>query len=84
MRMNHRVASLILMAGLSTSGILAGCMHHHEDRDHDTAVVAVTWSDREEPYYERWEHETHRDHHAWGERKSDEQHEYWAWRHDHN
>jgi hypothetical protein len=85
MRMNARVTSMIMMAGvLTTSGIAAGCAHHYHDHDEGGGAVVVTWSDREEPYYERWEHETHRDHHAWGERKSDEQREYWSWRHDHN
>jgi hypothetical protein len=79
MRMFARVASTILTAGaLASPAIVAGCAHHYHD---DT--VAVSWSDSEEPYYERWEHETHRDHVAWTNRSADDQHAYWAWRHDH-
>lgn len=81
MRMFARVASTIFTAGaLASPAIVAGCMHHHHD---DDTVVAVSWSDREEPYYERWEHETHRDHSDWHSRNDADQHEYWSWRHDH-
>jgi hypothetical protein len=80
MRINPRVTSMLMMAGvLTTSGIVAGCAHHYREND----SVSVTWSDREEPYYERWEHETHRDHHGWGDRSADEQRSYWEWRHNH-
>jgi hypothetical protein len=78
MRMFARVASTVCtVAALATP--MAGCAHHY----HDDSVVAVSWSDSEEPYYERWEHETHRDHVAWESRNSGDQHAYWAWRHDH-
>ncbi|HWZ60728.1 MAG TPA: hypothetical protein VNW46_17220 [Gemmatimonadaceae bacterium] len=78
---HYRVTSVIWMVGvLATSGIAAGCMHHH---DEGGGYVAVTWTDREEPYYERWEHDTHRDHVDWGHRRDDERQQYWAWRHDH-
>jgi hypothetical protein len=80
MRMMSRVASTVLMVGaLATPGIVAGCAHHYHGDD----TVTVAWSDNEEPYYERWEHETHRDHRAWADRNADEQHAYWGWRHDH-
>jgi hypothetical protein len=71
---------VLLMAGaLASTGIVAGCAHPHHDYD----TVSVSWNAGEEPYYERWEHDTHRDHSAWESRNADEQHQYWAWRHDH-
>jgi hypothetical protein len=82
MRMMSRVASTVAMVGaLATPGIVAGCAHHYHE---DGGGVVVAWSDNEEPYYERWEHDTHRDHVEWARRNSDEQKEYWGWRHDHH
>ena len=68
----------LLFAGLVSSAAIGACYHHH---DYD--YVAVRWSVGEEPYYERWEHETHRDHRDWDQRNGDEQRAYWQWRHDH-
>jgi hypothetical protein len=70
---------LVTAGGLAMLGVAGGCMHHHHDND----SVTVSWSAGEEPYYERWEHDTHRDHVGWESRNHDEQGQYWAWRHDH-
>ena len=67
----------LLFAGLVSVSTF-GCYHHH---DHD--YVAMRWSNGEEPYYERWENETHRDHKSWDQRNADEQRQYWDWRRDH-
>jgi hypothetical protein len=80
MRMHSRVAHVVLMVGLVMGGAFVACGHPHHDYD----TVSVTWSDREEPYYERWEHDTHRDHVVWDQRSPDDQRAYWSWRHDHS
>ena len=72
------VMRVILMAGaLASTGIVAGCAHPHHDYD----TVSVSWSAGEEPYYERWEHDTHRDHVDFDKRNDADKKEYWDWRH---
>jgi hypothetical protein len=75
----HGLALILSLAGLASVATV-GCYAHHHDYDQ----VTVRWSAGEEPYYERWENETHRDHKDWQQRNSDEQHDYWEWRHSHN
>ena len=35
----------------------------------------------EEPYYNQWERDTHRDHRDFNKRDKDDQKAYWDWRH---
>jgi hypothetical protein len=42
------------------------------------------WDSNEGVYYQRWEVETRRDHRDFHRRNSDEQKEYWSWRHNHH
>ena len=42
------------------------------------------WDDREGIYYNQWIVETHRPHRDLRKLPSDEQSEYWKWRHDHH
>lgn len=77
----HGVFLTLLFAGL-VSVSTVGCYHHQHDYD-EHGEVAMQWSAGEEPYYERWENQTHRDHKDWNQRSSDEQRQYWSWRHDH-
>ena len=37
----------------------------------------------EEPYYDRWERDSHRRHEELNRRNKEEQREYWEWRHRH-
>ena len=39
------------------------------------------FDDREVAYYNRWEHDTHRDHKDFRKRPADERKQYWDWRH---
>jgi hypothetical protein len=70
---------LAFAAAIVGSSFLAGCTVHagYYDpyyRDRHTWVV-------EQPYYSRWEADTHRRHEEFRHRKRQEQHEYWEWRH---
>jgi hypothetical protein len=77
MRLGHRVLHLALVAGCVAAAPVAmvGCVHH--------GYYEGSWTVGEEPHYEAWEVETHRDHRDWSARNASEQHEYWSWRHDH-
>lgn len=75
----HGLYFTLLFAGLISVSAF-GC-YHHNDHDHD--YVAMQWSAGEEPNYERWEQDTHRDHKDWNQRSADEQHSYWDWRKSH-
>ena len=68
-------APLFLAAALLSPTFITGCAVH--------ARVYDTYGPGEDVYYARWEHETHRDHVAYAQRKADEQREYWKWRHSH-
>lgn len=68
-------AMLLLFGGVAATTTLGGCYAHHP---HD--YVVAQWSVNEEPYYERWEHETHWDHQDYNRRNSDDQKAYWQWR----
>jgi hypothetical protein len=64
---------------LSVPFLCGGCAVHARVYDpyyHDYHGWAA-----EEPYYSRWETETHREHRDFNKRSKDEQKEYWDWRH---
>ena len=67
------MASVLMLPLLS-----AGCAEHR------TVVAYGTWGPGETVYYTQWEHETHRDHVEYEQRKADEQHQYWEWRKHHH
>lgn len=46
--------------------------------------VVYAWGPGEQPYYQRWEVETHRQHEDWDRRSKAEQKEYWNWRKNHH
>ncbi len=75
----HGLALILSLAGLASVATVGCYTHPHHDYDQ----VSVRWSGGEEPYYERWEGETHRDHKDWQQRNSDEQRDYWSWRRNH-
>jgi hypothetical protein len=79
MRSRFQTLNMIaLVAGLAAaSPVVGGCFYHHRDG-------GGSWTVSEEPYYERWEHETKRDHRDYAQRSGDEQHEYWQWRQSHS
>jgi hypothetical protein len=63
------LASLLMIPLLST-----GCAEHRQ---------TYAWGPGETTYYVQWEHETHRDHMEWEQRKDAEHNEYWKWRKQH-
>jgi hypothetical protein len=82
----HRTTSSILLAlALFSPVLIAGCAARVSYRvyDPDHADYHV-WDNDEGVYYQRWEVETHRDHREFKKRHSDEQKEYWTWRHNHH
>jgi hypothetical protein len=74
---SHFFKLTLLVVGLATTTAVGGCYHHYYGG-------GGSWTVTEEPYYERWEHETHRDHVDYAQRNSDEQHQYWQWRQSHS
>jgi hypothetical protein len=72
-------AMLLLFGGVAATTTLGGCYAHH-----GYEYVSGTWTVNEEPYYESWEHETHRDHVDYNQRSADDQKAYWQWRQNHH
>ena len=71
--------SILLAASMAVPALCIGCTIHAGVNDpyyHDRHQWAA-----EEPYYNRWEVETHRDHRDFNKRNDDEKKEYWDWRH---
>jgi hypothetical protein len=82
MRARPRTMNLMLLvAGLASSMAVGACYHHHEYDNDDRR--GARWSATEEPYYERWEQDRHKDHRDYNQRQNDEQHDYWQWRQSH-
>lgn len=63
--------------------LVAACYtggHRYYDADHNDYH---TWNGAEITFYTQWEGETRRPHIDYDRRPSDEQREYWNWRHNH-
>jgi hypothetical protein len=72
--------SLILLSQL----FLGACAEHNTYRAYDGYYHDHhDWDDREQSYYIQWENESHRDHHDYKKRSSNDQDDYWKWRHSH-
>jgi len=71
-----KFGQLLLVAVLMTPLFGTGCATHRRVR------VAV-WTQSEQPYYTRWEHDTHRHHVDYDRRDRNDQRAYWKWRHHH-
>jgi hypothetical protein len=74
------VRSLLMAAVLAAPAMIVGCAEHARVYDpyyHDYHV----WDSNEVVYYQRWEHETHREHKDFDKRSAEEQKQYWDWRH---
>ncbi len=82
----YRYASSILLAvALFSPVVFSGCAVRASYRVYDPGHADYhVWDDNEVVYYQRWEVETHHDHREFKKRHSDEQKEYWTWRHDHH
>jgi hypothetical protein len=65
---------------LATSLFTAGCAVHARVYDGYYGDYH-RWDDHEVVYYNRWEHETHRDHVDFNKRSEADKKTYWEWRH---
>jgi hypothetical protein len=85
MSRGHKYLSTILLsAALFSPVVFTGCAARASYRVYDPAYEDYhAWDNHEGVYYQRWEFETHRDHRELKKRNSDEQREYWTWRHNH-
>lgn len=80
MRTLSRILSgLALTTALSAPMLFGGCSTHRTYDPYYNDYHA--WNNDEVVYYNRWEHDTHRDHRDFKKRNADEQKEYWTWRH---
>jgi hypothetical protein len=77
------LGTLLLSSVLVAPAVIAGCsdrvVTYHDPYYNDDHV----WDAHETVYYTQWEHETHRDHKDFKVRTTDEQKEYYTWRHGH-
>jgi len=79
--MRRYIGSLVLAGALLTSSVgFIGCSGHVRYYDVEYGDYHP-WNHEEIVYYDRWEHETHREHRDFDKRSADEQREYWRWRH---
>jgi len=80
MRTNRWILNLMLMAGALTAPMaLTSCAtgYAYEHQPYHS------WDNTEVGIYLQWENTTHRDHHDYDQRSSDEQREYRDWRRAH-
>lgn len=76
-----RFGLLLLGAAAVPTMFTTGCTVHagyYDPYYHDHHQWVV-----EEPYYNQWERETHRQHEEFKSRQEKERKEYWDWRHRH-
>ena len=76
----RNTTSLFFAAALAVSLFTAGCTVHAGVYDSYRGDYH-RWDDHEVVYYNRWEHDTHRDHVDFEKRNQADQKAYWEWRH---
>jgi len=80
MRISKNFVQCMVLAALMMMIVPSlGCRDrgvYHDPYYHDDHPAAS-----EQPYYNRWEQETHRTHVDLSKRSQDEQKQYWDWRH---
>ena len=85
MNMNRgKIRALCVAGALALSMLTAACGHRHYKVYDAYYNNYHPWNDHEAVFYEQWARETHRDPSRDFRRlPSDEQEEYWKWRHQH-
>jgi hypothetical protein len=74
---------LLLGVAFACLLLVNGCAEHA--RYYDPYYTDYhTWNHGEVVYYNRWEHDTHRDHEDFAKRSDDDKKEYYTWRHNQN
>jgi hypothetical protein len=79
-KLSRTLSMFALTVALSAPIMIAGCSGGYRTYDPYYNDYHV-WNNDEVVYYNRWEHDTHRDHVDFRKRKPDDQKEYWTWRH---
>jgi hypothetical protein len=81
MRSSLRSFAVVLLAlALGGPVLISGCAEH--PRYYDPYYSDYhTWNSGEVVYYNRWEHDTHRDHVDFAKRNDADRKEYYTWRH---
>ena len=78
----QHLISLVMITALVSPVVISGCSGHAEYRVYDPYYGDYhVWDNNEVVYYQRWEHDTHREDRDFRHRSKDEQKEYWTWRH---
>jgi hypothetical protein len=80
----QHLISLVLITALASPAVLAGCAARVDTgyRFYDPGYNDYhVWDNNEGVYYQRWEHDTHRNHRDFRKRGKNEQQQYWNWRH---
>jgi hypothetical protein len=81
-KLTRTLSMFALTVALSAPILIGGCSGGGYHRSYDPYYNDYhVWNNDEVVYYNRWEHDTHRDHVDFRKRKSDDQKEYWNWRH---
>ena len=81
-KLTRTLSMFALTVALSAPILIGGCSGGGYYRTYDPYYNDYhVWNNDEVVYYNRWEHDTHRDHVDFRKRKSDDQKEYWTWRH---
>ncbi|MGA8144818.1 MAG: hypothetical protein WB987_13095 [Candidatus Acidiferrales bacterium] len=76
---------LVLTAAILAVACISGCAAHASYRVYDPDYNDYhRWNDHEVVYYNQWEVDTHRDRREFRDRSTEEQSEYWKWRHSHH
>jgi hypothetical protein len=84
-RLFRTLANFALITAVAVAVLLGGCSAHAGYRTYDPYYNDYhSWDNNEVAYYSRWEGETHREHKDFKNRSSDEQKDYWNWRHAQN
>jgi hypothetical protein len=81
MPVTRRFFTFALTVAFCSAAATTGCKS--ETVYHDTVTNESHPRSTEEPIYRQWESNTHREHVDLEKRNSDEQKQYWDWRHKH-
>lgn len=83
-QLNRVLGSFLLSAVFLAPVVISGCAERSSYRVYDNDHHDYhQWNRNEVVFYAQWENDTHRQHKDFRKRSSQEQQQYWDWRHDH-